>query len=380
MHYNILLPDNKSIRIRQMIADYVNNGSTGVLNGGECNDIVVTHNAIVAIDNAIKVRNMATIDVEDCGLAYRSILALAAVSECSVLITGSDRLLRRPVMPLVNTLKGIGADITRLENGWQVKGCRTVAHELDIDIALSSQFATALMLTAPLTGLNTLHLKNCNTSLGYLEMTKSCMGNYNLNVPELAESCKPIGAIGDWSAAVFWFAHACLHPQNSYSLHPLSTNSIQSDAVIAEWFGKMGVEIVESNNIIAVSATKVRRNIEATFDMSNNIDLVPVLAALACCLPADFTFKNIRNLKYKESDRLGAIVEQLSDFAEISNNGHTLRVKGRGTAIPDNAPFDTKKDHRLAMAFLLLSNPENLSDCGCLSKSYPLLLKQLGGQ
>jgi len=111
-------------------------------------------------------------------------------------------------------------------------------------------------------------------------------------------------------------------------------------------------------------------------DVRDNLDTVPVMAALAALLPADITFRNVKNLRYKESDRLQALADQLAPYAEIELSDNVLRVKGKGEAIVAGAGLDTKHDHRLAMAFLLFPGAV-LDDVGCLEKSYPGLLEQI---
>ncbi len=111
-------------------------------------------------------------------------------------------------------------------------------------------------------------------------------------------------------------------------------------------------------------------------DVRNNLDTVPVMAALAALLPADITFQNVQNLQYKESDRLHTLAEQLMPYAGIELSENEFRVIGKGQPLVAGAGLDTKHDHRLAMAFLLFPNAV-LSDTDCLAKSYPRLLGQL---
>jgi len=84
----------------------------------------------------------------------------------------------------------------------------------------------------------------------------------------------------------------------------------------------------------------------------------------------------VRNLQYKESDRLHVLAEQLMPYAEIELSENELHVKGKGVSKGVKPVFDTHHDHRLAMAFLLFPGAE-LNDIGCLEKSYPGLLEQM---
>lgn len=378
MNFDIQLPDNKSIKIRHLIVEFVKNGTIGKLTENDCNDVVVVHNGLLKLESAINSDSLTTIDVEDCGLAYRCFMALSAVLNCSILLTGTEHLLKRPIEPLVETLISIGADIRKSGRGWFIKGQKLSASEVSVDATSTSQFATAIALIAPLIGLRRLNLTGEKVpSVGYLKMTLSCMKDYKLEIPSFSFENNQIGSIGDWSAAVFWFAHCCLHPNNQYSLHPLSKNSVQPDSIITDWFSDLGIDISFSNEIISI---RKFQDIEFPFreyDMRNNMDLVPVMAALATALPARFRFFNVENLKYKESDRLQALISQLSPFANISYADGILLVEGFPDRKFENAHFNTFDDHRMAMAFLLLVPKDNLSNTKCLSKSYPDLLKQI---
>ena len=130
------------------------------------------------------------------------------------------------------------------------------------------------------------------------------------------------------------------------------------------------------NSNVEISAEPLETMPRLVLDVRDNLDTVPVMAALAALLPADITFRNVRNLQYKESDRLNALATQLRPYAEIEISDNEFRVVGNGQKIVAGAGFDTCHDHRLAMAFLLFPNAE-LNDTDCLSKSYPGLLEQL---
>ncbi|MCR4877902.1 MAG: hypothetical protein K5901_01140, partial [Bacteroidales bacterium] len=70
---NIQLPDNKSLRIRQMVRAYVLRGEIPSECGADCHDVRVTCRALRTIAAAQQGLALATVtvDVEDCGAAYR---------------------------------------------------------------------------------------------------------------------------------------------------------------------------------------------------------------------------------------------------------------------------------------------------------------------
>ncbi len=378
--YKIQLPDNKSLRIRQMITSYVRGGEIPTVNNHDGHDILVVHRVLRTLSYAVNnpSSEIRIVDVEDCGAAYRFLLPLLAVSPCRCLLTGTPRLLQRPIKPLVNALLEIGADIQWKEEGWLINGKPLKANRMSLDARFSSQMASALVLVAPLLELKTLQLvPEQIPSLPYLQMTLACTQDYPVEIPGVTIPDTPIGAIGDWSAALFWFAHARLHPENDYSLSPLSEKSIQGDSIIYQWFKELNTSISTNGLNTIIHAEPLPKKPKMVLDVQDCLDTVPVMAALAALLPADITFQNVRNLQYKESDRLHSLAEQLSPYAEITLSDNTLRINGKGTPT-DSAPhFDTHHDHRLAMAFLLFGPSAVLNDTECLRKSYPGLVESL---
>lgn len=380
VQYNIQLPDNKSLRIREMIASYVRGDIVPPLTDRDCHDVAVVYRALNAIALAVRTPSaeVCVVDVEDCGAAYRFLLPLLAVSPCQSLLTGTPRLLQRPVKPLVKALHEIGGDIQKRKNGWLINGKPLKAKVMSLDARLSSQMASALVLVAPLLGLKTLQLIPPQIpSLPYLQMTLACTKDYLVEIPGVDLPDIPIGAIGDWSAALFWFAHARLHPENRYLLSPLSEKSIQGDSVICQWFKELNVSISTDGLSVGLRANPLENRPRMVLDVQHYLDTVPVMAALAALLPADITFMNVNNLQYKESDRLHSLVEQLSLYSTISLTNNELRVIGKSNTLSKNPHFDTHHDHRLAMAFLLFGPAATLNDIDCLKKSYPQLVGQL---
>ena len=412
MLYEIQLPYNKSLRIREMMSEFVLRGALSPVSDKDCHDVEIVYRALQTLSaGTVETQNFTSlqtgepsdcpvvVDVEDCGAAYRFLMPLLAFTHGQWQLTGTPRLLQRPILPLVDVLRGIGADIDRVEDGWLILGKHRRSVEtqnfaslqrgeidtnddggltLTIDATQSSQLASALVLAAPLLNLRTLHLTTTDIpSLPYLRMTMCYMHDYPVSVPGITIPDKSIGASGDWSAALFWFAHARLHPENRYTLSPLTLDSIQGDSVIYQWFNKLNIVVLTKDSSVVIHAEPLKETPKLVLDVRDNLDTVPVMAALACLLPADITFQNVHNLRLKESDRLQAIATQLQPYADIELMGEELHIVGKGCPADARPVFDTHHDHRLAMAFLLFGSNATLNDTDCLRKSYPELIRDL---
>ncbi len=127
MRFDIQLPDNKSLRIRELIESWVRDGEVLPISTNDCRDIVVTQRALEAISTSVVERpciaslqsgetsvHPVMVDVEDCGAAYRFLMPVLAATPGAWLLTGTERLLQRPILPLVDVLRGIGSEIERV--------------------------------------------------------------------------------------------------------------------------------------------------------------------------------------------------------------------------------------------------------------------------
>jgi 3-phosphoshikimate 1-carboxyvinyltransferase len=115
-------------------------------------------------------------------------------------------------------------------------------------------------------------------------------------------------------------------------------------------------------------------------DLTDNPDLFPILAILACATTGTSVFKGTDRLLHKESNRLQTVEAMLSVFGvSYSTKENTIEIHGKGQI--DGGLINTYNDHRIAMAAtvaacistndILLTNPH------CISKSYPKFFSDL---
>ena len=492
----VSLPVSKSLYIRKLICDFLYNGCIGEIPSDASEDIRIVHHCLTCIsrdvEGGVKRDESVLIDVHDCGAAYRFLLAVLAVTPGQWLLTGTPRLLQRPIEELVEVLRLIGAEIqwrpcrdaiNRVSNGggaypcidirpcvstdnsvssdrdainrvstndtcacWQIHGKPLHASEMTIDCTRSGQFASALWLISDKIGLKNLNILPQNpSSFAYIAMTKEIMNGK----ADLEANC-----LGDWSAAVYWYARLLLSQchrkskrnndavseapsafnadvfPSSYKLLNLDLHSIQSDSVLARWFADWGIEsrqekdgvVIEYDEDVDIQndlTESDERGVECkenyqedtiVLDVSQNLDLVPVLACMACLWPQTMTFNGVANLKYKESDRLKIIQEELSEFSEIKLNVYdgindnqlvvnpiccrdgACPVSDDGVVYPNGdgarpvstnencsnkSPivfsFNAHNDHRFVMGFSLfaLKGKVQIKGFDCVRKSYP---------
>ena len=381
--HTVILPDCKSMQIRNLLIHYVLTGEILPMGEDAPSDVRVTASALRTIFDAVRARSaddcVVRVDVRDCGAAFRFMMALLAATPGRWLLTGTPRLLQRPIEELVDVLQGMGAHMHKEADGWLIQGRKLYADTLTVDCTRTGQYASALLLTAPLTGLQCLHLLPAEVpSASYIQMTRQ-MIPWAVDIPELPFRRMPQGGLADWSSALFVYACAMLHPGHTFRMPGLTLESIQGDSVIDEWFRAMGVKSWEEDLGVEIVAEPVGAPLQRAFPVADHPDVVPVMAALACLLPADFRFEGVRNLAYKESNRVRALAGQLAPFADIILSEDVLRVTGKDRSQWLSAPyvFKTLGDHRLAMAFLLFGRDAQLDDVACMEKSWGTLWRQL---
>ena len=316
------------------------------------------------------------IDIADCGTAARFMTTYLACHEGDWLLTGTDRMKQRPMAPLVEALRSLGADIQYVENEGclplHIKGKTISGGKVQMDTTRSSQFASSLLLAAPMwpQGLE-MDLVGHLSSVPYLQMTVAMMRHFgaecDLQEERVVVSPKPyvprdFAVDPDWSAASYWYEMAAFSEECEIRLHGLAgpstgsgTSLIQGDAIIAEWMTQLGVgTFVDGNDLILRKIHFEKRPL--SFDFYDHPDLYPTLAATCAGLHVEACFTGLDNLHLKESDRVEAMQQELAKLGEPETH------------------FCAHGDHRIVMALAPLSmlvGPVAFDHPEVVAKSYP---------
>ena len=316
------------------------------------------------------------IDIADGGTAARFLTTYLACHSGDWLLTGTERMRQRPMAPLVDALRSLGADIQYVENEGclplRIKGKPISGGKISVDMTQSSQFASSLLLAAPMfpQGFE-LELRGELNSLPYLDMTINMMCYFSAQVEKQGGTVvvkpkpyqlRPFSVEPDWSAASYWYEMAALSEDCEIRLNGLggaSTGlgiaSLQGDAIIAEWMRQLGVgTFVEGNDLVLRKIAFKKRPLH--FDFSFNPDLYPTMVATCAGLDIEATFTGLDNLAHKESDRVRAMQTEL---AKLGNS--SLR-------------FCAHNDHRIVMALAplaMLYGPITFDHPEVVEKSYP---------
>ena len=371
----IELPRSKSLYIRFLIACFLKNGSILPIAKDEAEDIDIVAQALQQIHACVPQNCPYPIQVKDCGAAWRFFTALLSVTQGKWLLCGSKRVMQRPIKPLISALQNIGAEIKETSDGLLIQGKTLHTTEMTIDASESSQFVSALLLIAPKTGMQKLHIIPDNPpSFPYIEMTKKVMKKVeNENIPFSIEKIE-----ADWSSAAFWYAFAILRNTTIYFPN-LSLNSLQGDSILAQWATYWNVTSNQIDNGVKIDATSKNSSSipPKVLDFTNFSDLAPVLIVLSLLTNQEFIFTGLQNLNTKESQRKEVIIQELSPFADFELvDDSTLRMYNIKVPKGKKLSFSSHRDHRFVMAFTLfaLYNIVEIDNVEIVKKSYPKFL------
>ena len=334
------------------------------------------------------------INCQNAGTVFRFLTTALAVRPGKWLLTGSERMRKRPIKDLVDALRQLGADIEYqddegfpplLINGGNLKG-----GEASVNISKSSQYASSLLLAAPCfeNGLR-LHLEGELTSLPYIDMTIEIMSEYGAkvrrnnrdvfvehsdyqNVKYTVES--------DWSAASYWYEMVALSRNGCVFLENLKMNSVQGDKIVARVFERFGVISHEKRNGVLIEKSGNPIDNDLQIDFVNAPDLFPAVVATCAGLGVNATFTGLKNLAIKESDRISVMVSELrkigAEFEKISDDILKIKLLRDLKLFSEENPvvFDSHDDHRIAMSLAPLSlkvGAVEVENAEAVSKSYP---------
>src|ERR1019366_1346887 len=130
--------------------------------------------------------DIQTYDVGAAGTTMRFLTAFLATQNGTYILTGSERMKKRPIKILVDALRDLGANIEYMEEeGFpplKITGKVLEGSEVLIDGNVSSQYITALLLIAPTlkNGLTIKYKDDITTSVPYIEMTRKMMEEFGI--------------------------------------------------------------------------------------------------------------------------------------------------------------------------------------------------------
>lgn len=342
-------------------------------------------------------------DAGDAGTTFRFLTAFLAIQPGEQVLTGAARMLERPVGPLVEALRHLGADIQYLgKEGYpplKIGEMKPRNRKVQVAANVSSQFLSALLLIGPYLpeGLE-LVPEGPLVSKPYLEMTLSLMRYFGASVEWQGNSLKvepgqyqarSLSVEADWSAASYWYAMAAFSDHLDLSLTGLQEHSWQGDSVLVKMMQSFDIQSeFEGNTLRLKKAGNAPRPIFEK-DFLACPDIAQTLAVVCAGLGTMGVFSGLETLAIKETDRIVALKTELAkvgvSFAKLparfsKKSPDSVFYNLSDQANLSNLPrFATYGDHRMAMAFaaFALLGPVEIESPGVVEKSYPQFWEHL---
>lgn len=346
-----------------------------------------------------------TLDVGHAGTSFRFLTALLALQPGEQVLTGSARMKERPIAPLVEALRQLGARIEYMEQegypplriGESAMGSTA---SVKLEAGLSSQFSSALLLIAPrlAQGLE-LELEGTMVSRPYIDLTLGLLRQAGIQAewldaqrirvqPGVLRPGKyPVEA--DWSAASYYYAMGSLASGLDLHLDGLQPNSLQGDALLPELMEAFGVRTEFTDTGIRLSHQDKPLKPHFDFDFIHTPDLAQTLAVLCAAQGVNALLTGLDTLRYKETDRIEALQTELAKVGSFLSplpqrfskrqQKQFFLLEGRAELPSEPLVVATYQDHRMAMAFamLALKGPVHIEHPEVVEKSYPRFWEDL---
>jgi len=374
------LPGDKSISHRYAMLAAIAEGTTRLENFSTGADCASTLGCLAALgvrlernENAVVIHGSGPklqppkvpLDCGNSGSTMRMLSGLLAGQSFSSELVGDESLSLRPMARIIAPLEKMGAKIAAEHGGrppLRIMGTQLKAIDYQMPVA-SAQVKSALLF-AGLFAEGETRVEEPVRTRDHGELALRAFGaevTQQGNQARIAGGQK-LHAIhaeipGDLSSAAFFLCAAALFSGSRLLIRGLLMNPTRArllDILIVMGVGISIAELEDKHGelvgSVEVDGRDLRGALIAGADTAALIDEIPVLAAIAPYTATGIEVRDAKELRVKESDRIGAIVTNLRAMgAEVEELEDGLKIPGRQSL--RGAEIDSFADHRIAMAF-----------------------------
>ncbi|URM89689.1 3-phosphoshikimate 1-carboxyvinyltransferase [Streptomyces sp. MRC013] len=311
----------------------------------------------------------ASVDVGNAGTVMRFLPPVAALADGPVRFDGDARSHERPLHGVIDALRVLGA---RIDDGGRGALPMTVhgggaldGGKVEIDASSSSQFVSALLLSAPRfnQGVEVRHTGPRLPSMPHIRMTVDMLRAVGAQVDEPETGgepnvwrVSPSALLGrdlvvepDLSNAQPFLA-AALVTGGRVTVPDWPARTTQPGDALREILTEMGgsCELTEAG--LTFTGSGRIRGIDV--DLGEVGELTPGIAALAALADSPSTLRGVAHLRLHETDRLAALTREINALGgDVTETGDGLRIRPRPLR---GGVFHTYDDHRMATAGALI--------------------------
>jgi 3-phosphoshikimate 1-carboxyvinyltransferase len=341
-----------------------------------------------------------TLHCGNSGTAARLLLGMLAGQRFAARLTGDASLRRRPMRRATEPLRLMGARITESPDGTlPVTITGGNLHGIDYASPVASAQVKSAILLAGLTGAVPVSVREPYRSRDHMERLFVHLGldvqeaggaiRFTPSGPRAQVPAVHLSIPGDPSSAAFLVAAAVLAEGGELLVSGVCVNPTRTGFVVV--LERMGARVERMNLhdaggepvadlLVRPPAAPLRGTAVPAAEIATLIDEVPMLAVLASRAEGETVFREVGELRVKESNRLELVAANLRALGVAAEaQGNDLHV--RGTDRPPRGRVETARDHRLAMAFAVLGTlpraDVRLSERASVAISYPAFFRDL---
>lgn len=311
----------------------------------------------------------ATVDVGNAGTVMRFLPPVAALADGPIRFDGDPRSYERPLNGVIDALRALGARIDddgrgslpmTVHGGGALEG-----GPVRIDASSSSQFVSALLLSAPRfnQGVEVRHVGGRLPSMPHIRMTVDMLRAVGAQVDEPETGGEPdvwrvshSALLGrdltiepDLSNAQPFLA-AALVTGGRVTIPDWPERTTQPGDALREIFTEMGgsCELTTTPNGTALVFTGSGRIHGIDVDLGEVGELTPGIAAVAALADSPSTLRGVAHLRLHETDRLAALTKEINELGgDVTETEDGLHIRPRPL---HGGVFRTYDDHRMATA------------------------------
>jgi 3-phosphoshikimate 1-carboxyvinyltransferase len=340
----------------------------------------------------------AVLDCGNSGTTARLLLGLLSGHSFRATLTGDRSLRRRPMRRVTIPLARMGARFEERDGDGlplTVRGGRLIPLRYEMPVS-SAQIKSALLLAGLAGGVEVQVREPHGRSRDHTERILRAFG-YPVVEVEGCIGFRPGGSIepfemqvpGDPSSAAFLAGAAILADGGELRIARVGVNPTRIGFLRV--LDRMGAAILMEGTTehfgepvadLLVRPGSLRGTEVSAGEIPALIDEIPLLAAIASRARGSTVFREVGELRVKESDRLSLVAENLravGGCAEV--RGDDLFVEG--VEAPPVGLVRSAGDHRMAMAFAVLGTVAGarirVDDLSCADVSFPRFPETLRG-
>lgn len=376
-----LPPGDKSISHRIALMSLQASGQCDVANFSPCADVRSSVDAVhrlgvnvrgtgdrlVIVGAGRKLEKHCLIDCGNSGTTMRLLMGLLAGCEGEFVLDGDASLRRRPMERVALPLRTMGANIECTSGACPVTVRGGGLSGIDYDLPVASAQLKSAVLLAGIQADGTTTVRESAVSRDHTERLLSSWGakirrvGGGWEVQRSGISLPPSFSVpGDASSAAFFLCAAAIIPDSDVTAVQMLLNPTRIGFL--EVLKRMGarLEIQQEGDepepwgsVRSMFSPDLAACHVHAHEVPSLIDEVPILALVATQAKGTTVIDGVGELRVKESDRLGAIADQLAVMgAHVSVHGDSLSIEG---PTPLRAPdtLQSFSDHRIAMTLRL---------------------------